>query len=303
MSHKIVDFGQSARARLLALANRQGIQLEYVLLRYALERFLYRLGVSAYADRFVLKGASAFAVWIGPFCRVTRDADLEAFGDMTPEALLDAFREICAIQCPADGVEFDFASFHTEEIKREDKYPGTRLTFGAGIGGAKVLLQFDIGVGDSVYPCAEFLDYPTLLTGERPHVRVYPRYTVVAEKFQVMVSRGLVNSRLKDYHDLWVLTERFDFDGKILQTAIEYTFARRMTIIPSTLPEGLDKTFYENPAKQMQWNAFLRRAGVARLELPVIVGRLVEFVRPIIEGKAKSLCWDSARRVWKKNDK
>lgn len=93
------------------LANRQGIQLEYVLLRYALERFLYRLGVSAYADRFVLKGASAFAVWIGPFCRVTRDADLEAFGDMTPEALLDAFREICAIQCPADGVEFDFASF------------------------------------------------------------------------------------------------------------------------------------------------------------------------------------------------
>ena len=177
------------------------------------------------------------------------------------------------------------------------------MTFGAGIGGAKVLLQFDIGVGDSVYPCAEFLDYPTLLTGERPHVRVYPRYTVVAEKFQVMVSRGIVNSRLKDYHDLWVLTERFDFDGKILQTAIEYTFARRMTIIPSTLPEGLDKTFYENPAKQMQWNAFLRRAGVARLELPVIVGRLVEFVRPIIVGKAKSLCWDSARRVWKKNDK
>ncbi len=297
MSHKVVDFGQSARARLLALANRQGIQLEYVLLRYALERFLYRLGVSAYANQFVLKGASAFAVWVGPFCRVTRDADLEAFGNVSPKSMMDAFREICAIPCPTDGVVFDVASFRDEEIKKADKYPGTRLMFVAKVGGARVQLQFDIGVGDSVYPQAEFMDYPTLLPGEAPRVRVYPRYTVVAEKFQVMVARGIVNSRLKDYHDLWTLTERFDFDGQILRTAIERTFARRETAFPTSVPDGLSRAFHENPSKQMQWRAFLRKTGLPQIELSAVVDRLAEFIRPIIETGGRGLLWTSAH--WK----
>jgi len=160
MKKPTTNFGHSVRTRLLAIANERGVQLEYVLLRYAFERFLYRLGRSAYANRFVLKVASAFAVWVGPFCRVTRDADLEAFGDVSDEALLAAFRDICAISCPEDGVEFDLLSFASSEIKKEDKYPGVRVMFLAYIGGARVNLQCDIGCGDSVYSNAELTEYP-----------------------------------------------------------------------------------------------------------------------------------------------
>lgn len=186
MKHEIVNFGLSARQRLLNIARQKGVQLEYVLLRYALERFLFRLGISKFSQQFILKGATAFAIWMGPFGRVTRDVDLEVYGDSKPETVLMAFREICTLPCPEDGVEFDGASFSTEAIKQEDKYPGIRLMFTATIGGAKVHLKFDIGCGDSVYPTAEQMEYPTLLGGEPPNIRIYPRYTIVAEKLQVM---------------------------------------------------------------------------------------------------------------------
>lgn len=137
---------------------------------------------------------------------------------------------------------FGESSFASSEIKKEDKYPGVRVTFLAYIGGARVNLQCDIGSGDSVYPSAELMEYPVLLNGKVSQVRVYPRYTVVAEKFQVMVARGLLNSRLKDYYDLWLLTERFDFDRTILRTAVERTFARRETAIPHALPDALTVT-------------------------------------------------------------
>jgi len=298
MKKPTTNFGHSVRTRLLAIANERGVQLEYVLLRYAFERFLYRLGRSAYANRFVLKGASAFAVWVGPFCRVTRDADLEAFGDVSSEVLLAAFRDICAISCPEDGVEFDLSSFGASEIKKEDKYPDVRVTFLAYIGGARVNLQCDVGSGDSVYPNAELTEYPVLLNGMAPQVRVYPRYTVVAEKFQVMVVRGLLNSRLKDYYDLWFLTERFDFDKMILRTAVERTFARRETTIPSVVPEALTDAFSKNLMKQSQWRAFLRKTGLEFIELPSVVERLAEFLGPLLNDDGSMTLWRHSLKKW-----
>ena len=300
MKKATTNFGHSVRTRLLAVANERGVQLEYVLLRYAFERFLYRLGRSAYANRFVLKGASAFAVWVGPFCRVTRDADLEAFGDVSAETLLAAFKDICAIGCPEDGVEFEPSSFVATEIKKEDAYPGVRITFLAYIGGARVNLQCDVGSGDSVYPSAELTEYPVLLNGEAPRVRVYPRYTVVAEKFQVMVARGLLNSRLKDYYDLWLLSERFDFDRNILQTAVERTFARRETVIPHVLPDALTVAFSEHPMKRSQWRAFLRKTGVEFIELPVVIERLAEFLTPVLNDDESVAVWRQSLKKWGK---
>lgn len=298
MSKSTVDFGRSARARLLAVANRQGVQLEYLLLRYAFERFLYRLGESAYVDRFVLKGASAFSVWLGPFCRVTRDADFEVFGDASSEALLSAFREVCSIVHPEDGVEFDLSSFAASAIKKEDKYPGVRVTFTARIGGARVRLQFDVGGGDSVYPPAETMDYPVLLGNAVPRVRVYPRYTVVSEKFHVMVARGLLNSRLKDYYDLWLLSERFDFDLRLLRTAVVRTFARRDTAVPNRLPDSLALAFSESQTKQTQWRAFLRKANLEFLDLDVVVRRLAAFLSPIVEGDERDSVWRCSEGKW-----
>ena len=298
MKKATTNFGHSVRARLLAIANRHGIQLEYVLLRYAFERFLYRLGRSGHVNRFVLKGASAFAVWNGPFCRVTRDADLEAFGDASESSLVEAFKEICEIPCPEDVVDFDLASFATEEIKKEDKYPGMRVKFVAHIGSARVNLQCDIGFGDSVYPAAEILDYPALLGGETPRVRVYPRYTVVSEKFQVMVSRGLLNSRLKDYYDIWLLSECFDFDLSLLRTAVKNTFERRQTAVPKGLPNALTSTFSEDPAKQLQWRAFLRRSGLVQTSLSAVVEQIAELIKPVLQCDMPSQTWKCAVKRW-----
>ena len=299
MKRGIVNYGESARARLLALANEKGVQLEYVLLRYALERFLFRLGISDYANQFVLKGASAFAIWLGPFCRVTRDVDFEAFGEMSEANLSAAFRAVCAIPCPEDGVEFDCSSLSVTEIKKLDKYPGSRVSFLAFIGGARVALQFDVGCGDSVFPAAERMEYPTLLKGEAPQIRVYPRYTVVAEKFQVMVARGLLNSRLKDYYDLWLLTENFDFDLALLRTAIERTFSRRATAIPSVTPDALSSTFAADASKQIQWRAFARKTHLDVPELASVVVRLADFLAPTFGNEChEDLSWRHERSHW-----
>ena len=284
MKKPVKNHGHSARAKLLAIAHEREIQLEYVLLRYAFERFLWRLGKSRHHDSLVLKGASAFAVWLGPFVRVTRDADMEAFGDATPERLVAAFREICAIPCPEDGVVFDDGSFVASAIRKQGGYPGIRISFRAEIGGAKLPMQIDIGFGDSIYPTAHDEDYPVLLGGEMPRIRIYPRYTIVAEKFQAMVSLDMANSRLKDFYDIWILSERFDFDGELLHTAIAKTFMRRRTSMPNMTPPALTSRFGENPAKMSQWTAFLKNAGLDDKDLPLtaVLGRIKMFLLPVV---------------------
>lgn len=284
MKRKVVNYGHSVRERLLKIAKEKNVQLEYVLLRYAFERFLFRLGRSDYAERFILKGASAFSVWMGPFCRVTRDADVEAFGEASAESIVAAFRSICSVPNPEDAVEFDFDSFAAEEIKKEDKYPGLRVTFSASIGGARVTLQVDVGFGDSVYPKANMTEYPTLIGGAEPRILVYPRYTVVAEKFQVMVAKGLLNSRLKDYYDLWLLAERFEFERDVLADAIKRTFDRRETEIPQEIPEALTAAFWGDSGKQAQWNAFLRKLGAAPKpeSLETACRRIAALLEPVL---------------------
>ena len=302
MKRKIVNFGQSVRERLLTIARERNIQLEYLLLRYAFERFLYRLGKSDYSERFILKGASAFSIWMGPFCRVTRDADMESFGDSSPDVVIGAFKSICTVSCPEDAVEFDLDSFTSENIKEDDKYPGLRVSFTAYIGGARVAMQIDVGFGDSVYPKAETSDYPVLLDGDLPRVLVYPRYTVVAEKFHTMVDRGLLNSRLKDYYDIWLLTERFDFEAELLKTAIRRTFERRETSLPSMLPESLSADFFGNPLKVSQWNAFLRKLGDAPQpdSLGAATMRIADFLKPVISAPDSLVGrWSASERRWK----
>ena len=302
MKRKIVNFGQSVRERLLTIARERNIQLEYLLLRYAFERFLYRLGKSDYSERFILKGASVFSIWMGPFCRVTRDADMESFGDSSPDVVIGAFKSICTVSCPEDAVEFDLDSFTSEDIKEDDKYPGLRVSFTAYIGGARVAMQIDVGFGDSVYPKAETSDYPVLLDGDLPRVLVYPRYTVVAEKFHTMVDRGLLNSRLKDYYDIWLLTERFDFEAELLKTAIRRTFERRETSLPSMLPESLSADFFGNPLKVSQWNAFLRKLGDAPRpdSLGAATMRIADFLKPVIsESDSLAGRWSASERRWK----
>jgi hypothetical protein len=298
---KVINYGASIRARLLAIAKKVQLQLEYLLLRYALERFLYRLGVSPYANQFVLKGASIFTIWIGPFCRVTRDADVEALCDANPLTLIEIFKEICCIQCLEDATLFDLDSFVYEEIKKEDKYPGTRIRFNATVGGARVTLQFDIGVGDSIYPVAETMAYPSILDLPTPRLKTYPRYTVVAEKFSTMIFRGMLNSRVKDYYDLWLLAKTFAFEGSILQEAIYRTFKRRNLEIPKMFPEALTHAFLENINRLNQWKAFIKTLGNAPMpnSFEEAILCLQTFLSPLIlQGTLENSIWDPIKQKW-----
>lgn len=309
MKRVVTNFGASVRARLLAVAQKENVQFEYILLRYALERFLYRLGLSEYADRFILKGATAFAVWLGPFCRVTRDVDVEAFGNISTEELISVFKNVCLIPYEEDAVEFDVKTISCEEIKKDDKYPGSRIRFNASVGGARVTLQFDVAVGDSVYPIAEKMEYPTLLDHKSPKLKIYPRYTVVAEKFSTMIHRGLLNSRIKDYYDIWLLSESFSFDGNILQEAISRTFLRRNVEIPNQLPLALSIEFYKQPSREAQWRSFIRQSGVDKVprSLEEAVNQIWRFLSPVTAPKGfTDMEWDVGLKMWRlmqmKND-
>ena len=283
MSREVItNMGHSVNARLKHLSEKQHQRFDYILLRYAIERFLYRLGQSEHHSRFVLKGASVFAVWCGPVFRVTRDADLHCHGKSNPDLLLQCFRDICRQRVPDDGVSFDVASMTSSEIRKEAKYRGTRITFNAYIDKARVTLLFDVGFGDSVFPEALAQDYPALLDFPCPNVRIYPRCTIVAEKFEAMISVGMLNSRLKDYFDLWLLSEDFDFDHATLRRAIELTFARRGTSLPTGLPVALSDEFANDRMKQSQWMAFMKKVSPSRHPDSLLdcIVRLRDFLLP-----------------------
>jgi predicted nucleotidyltransferase component of viral defense system len=251
------NVGASVRQRLLNLAHARGQPMELLLTRYALERLLHRLSISPHRNRFVLKGAMLLATWFDEPHRATRDVDLLGFGDAAEDALIDTFREIMAIEVD-DGVSFDLNGLRIEAIREQVEYGGSRIRTTAALAGARILITVDIGFGDAVEPGVEDIDLPVLLDMPSPHLRAYPPETVIAEKFHAMVVLGRANSRIKDYYDVWMLTSAFDIEHERLSRAIVATFARRRTVIPAEVPDGLSDAFAADSAKQRQWDAFAR---------------------------------------------
>ena len=302
MNHAVVNMGHSVRERLKNLAKAGNRDVAYLFQRYAFERFYWRIGKSKYADRFILKGASLFTLWMGPMFRVTQDTDLESTMRPDIEGMKAAFAEIASLPVETDdGVRFDAASIETSEIKAQDDYKGVRVTFNAFIERARIPLQFDIGFGDSVYPRPRFAEYPVLLGGEKPRLKVYPQYTVVAEKVSAMLARGMDNSRLKDYFDIWILTETFPFELGLLATAMSRTLGRKGFILAGEWPDGLTDAYATNPMKLSQWNAFLRKTQpqVCPDSLGDAVARIRLFLAPVMTGEIQSdLVWSPQERRW-----
>lgn len=251
----------SVRSRLTMHAHAEGEEPEYVLTRYALERLLYRLGKSPHADAFILKGALLFALWEGRSHRATRDLDLLGFGSNDVNRVEQVFRELCVLPVEDDGLSFLPETVHARPIREQQEYGGIRVLLQATLGTARLRVQADVGFGDVVTPAAQEVDLPTLLDLPAPHLRVYPRETVVAEKFEAMVRLGLTNTRMKDFYDLLILARRFAFDGSALAAAIQATFARRDSDLPPPHrpPLALSDEFAEDAAKQAEWHGFLRR--------------------------------------------
>lgn len=272
----------SVRQRLLNLSKASGVDYNQLLIRYAIERLLYRLSRSRHRNNFVLKGAMLFAIWEGSPHRPTQDLDLLGFGDRSPDRIAAVFRELCEMSVEDDGIEFAANTVGAEEIRTTDEYGGIRVRFTASLGGAIIRVQADVGFGDAITPASPESDYPTLLPNQpAPHLRVYPRETVVAEKLEAITKLGMLNTRFKDYYDLRYVANRFEFDGSVLTAAIAATFERRGTPLPPALPVGLSPAFATDPIKQTQWAAFRRRQPQQNLpDLPDVVAEITRFVEP-----------------------
>ena len=276
------NMAASVRARLLAQSKESGQQFRLVLTRYALERLLYRLSLSAHAGRFVLKGAMLLTSWFDLPMRPTRDIDLLGFGDDDSEAMLETFRDILAVEAD-DGVQFDREALKVERIRDHLAYGGVRLRTRASIDGALVAVVIDIGFGDAIEPGLEEIDYPVMLDQPAPRLRAYAKETVIAEKFQAMVDLGRANTRMKDFFDIWLMAQSFSFDDDRLPQAIAATFARRNTAIPVDLPDALTQDFATDREKVDQWTAFVRDISLDAGPLPDVIERLAVFLMPYAE--------------------
>lgn len=264
----------SVRARLLNVAKAQGVDFNQVLVRFALERILYRLSQSEHADHFLLKGALLFTLWYDMPHRTTRDADLLGFGASDLESVTQTFRDIASVAVD-DGIVFDPASVAAEEIRKDAGYAGARIFISGELARARCKTQIDIGFGDAVTPGPVDATYPVLLADlPAPRLRAYPVYTVVAEKLHAIAQLGMTNSRLKDYLDLSVLLDREALDTDLLAQAIKATFERRGMAVPAGLPVGLTDEFAHDPSRQALWQAFIKKNELALEPLPTIVDRL-----------------------------
>lgn len=288
----------SIHDRLLALARQAGEDFNFTLKRYANERFLYRLGCSPHRADFVLKGAMLLRLWGSEVSRPTRDIDLLGFGDNGQERLLRTFAEVAVVEVEPDGMIYQADALQLEAIREMDEYGGTRLIVPGYLGDIPLPVQIDVAFGDAITPEAVEATYPTLLDQPPPVLRMYPLETVVAEKLEAIVRFGMVNSRLKDYFDIWTLARTQAFDGQTMAEAIVNTFERRGTTIPGSLPTGLSAEFVNDGAKRRQWVSFIHRVGSGEtIDLRTAADAIAAFVMPVVlaaaNGERFSRSWES----------
>ncbi len=279
------NIAASIRQRLLNLARQRGEEFQLILTRYALERLLYRLSKSPHGDDFLLKGAMLFQLWTGQSHRSTLDLDLAGKGEHSVTRYEAIFREICGLDVEADGLTFLSEQIQGEQSREEQRYAGVRIHGTAMLGTARIRLQVDIGFGDAVTPAPERITYPSLLNLPGPILQAYPKETVIAEKYEAIVSLGIANSRMKDFYDIWFLSLESEFDVQVLGNAIKATFERRRTELPLEMPLALTREFSSIPAKQAQWRAFARK-GNLKMNAPDfdrVVEALAAFLWPITQ--------------------
>lgn len=293
----IKNHARSVHDRLLRLAKKNGRPFTEVLQLFAMERFLFRLGESKHASKFILKGGLMLRVWNAPVTRPTKDVDLLGQTRNSIANLEAIAREVCDQVVVPDGLEFDAKSVRGALIKANDEYHGIRLKFVARLGTARAPMQADVGFGDEVVPEPVLVEVPTLLNHPAPKLRGYRRETTIAEKFHAMTVLGTLNTRMKDFYDLWLLSTHFDFDGKSLAAAIEATFEKRST--PRELePVALSPEYAESENARRLWASFLKKSELtdAPAAFPEVVERVRRFVLPVLHASPPR-SW-SASRGW-----
>jgi len=269
------DIAESVRDRLHTQARQSGRMFNEVLQYYGIERLLFRLSRSEFGHDFVLKGALAFFAWGVVLRRPTRDIDLRGYCRNSIAYVERVFRDVCRLRVEEDGVWFDPRLVMAERIVEDEAYVGVRVHIEGRLGKAQLHMQVNVGFADELATEPEWLDYPTLLDMPGPRLRVYPLESFVAEKFEVMVDLGLANSRLKDFYDVYVVSELFGVDGERMARAMAITFAARHTPLPEGEPQGLSAEFAKE--KGGLWWQFVQRLGDD--EMPIDLQKVVERLR------------------------
>jgi hypothetical protein len=289
MGKKIIkDIGESIRQRLLNISQKTKRPFSEVLTYYMIERFIYRLSKSSYKNRFILKGALMFIVWNLSDTRATRDIDLLGKTHNTIENLSQIIKEICRIECLEDAAKFISDSVECELIQEQNEYRGVRAYFNGELAKAKTRMQIDIGFGDIVFPEPSNVNYPTMLGMVSPAILGYTPETLIAEKIHAMVRHGLRNSRMKDYFDVWVLSNQFLFEGNSLAKAIQKTFAQRKMALTDAAINIFDELVFDN-VKKTQWKSFISNnvLTIAPDSFGEIIERIKLFIQPIFEYSSK----------------
>jgi len=290
----IRNVAASVHQQLLNYARAEGRPFNEVLQYFALERFLHRLGRSPQRGQFVLKGALMLTVWQSPFSRPTRDIDLLGRMNNSVEQVVAAIQAIC--QEPVDekdGLRFDVESVTGERIIEAADYAGVRVRLTAYLGTARIPMQIDVGFGDPLVPDPSPVQLPTILDFPPPELQGYSRESAIAEKLQAMVYLGEINSRMKDFYDIWLLATNFDFDGSVLAQAIRETFHWRQTAFLAN-PVAFSDGFSQDSEKQAQWAAFVRRLRLedAPTTLREAVQTIATFLQPVIRALSEGQSFD-----------
>jgi len=275
------NLSASVRQRLLNRARSEHRPFNELLQYYAMERFLYRLSQSVHVDRFILKGALLLRVWRSPELRPTMDIDMLGRTSNRESDIVEQIKDILTVDVEEDGLAFDNGSITAERITESADYEGIRIRFPGVLDSARIFMQIDIGFGDVVYPEPVRSDLPTMLNFPAPRLLCYSRESSIAEKFEAMVTLGMLNSRMKDFYDIWLLSRQFDFNGSRLAEAIRLTFERRGTDLPAEI-DAFTELFAE--ARQIQWAAFSKRLGQERVPVSFkeITASVNSFLSPIV---------------------
>jgi hypothetical protein len=296
------NLAASVHQRLLNISKQSKRPFNELLQYYALERWLYRMSRSEYSERLVLKGALMLLVWDIPVTRPTRDIDLLGWLSNDLESIRSVIADVCRVPVVDDGMNYDPASVITERISAEVEYEGVRAKFQGYLGRARLPMQIDIGFSDIITPGPVEITYPSILGMPFAQIGAYNRETVIAEKFESMVKRGELNSRMRDFFDVWALATNSDFQGQTLADAIQKTFAQRDTEI-ETNPVCFTESFAHDASKNMQWKAFIHRGEIADApaEFLDVVAYIKGFLQPIaiaIDRSAELPMWWKPGGPW-----
>ena len=284
MKKVIKNIEASIRARLQNKAKETNRPFSEILQYYGMERFLYRFSRSKYADKFILKGALMFTVWQIPERRTTLDIDFLARYDNQIASIEKVIRDVCAVPVVSDGLIFDVSTVKGQKIKEAADYEGVRVKFRGFLERSRITMQIDVGFGDVIYPKPYIIDYPVILDLPSPHLKGYPVESVVSEKFEAMVKLGLLNSRMKDFYDIWIMIRRFDFDGIRMLKALKKTFAHRKTPLPKHKPLFAEEIYDEKSDRQTLWKTFLKKGDIKHTpeKLSIIAKEIEEFlIKPL----------------------